>query len=179
MRNARFLILVLALGVAGCSTMSVSTDYDLTASFTSYTTFDFIPAPEVRNPLIRARVEDAITKQLEAKGLKKSSDSPDLLVSAHGRLSSETQFDTRSFGYGWGRWGGYWGGMGMGSSTTTARQVPVGTLIIDLVDAASKKLVWQAVASDTIDQNSSAQERDYRINEAVTKIFKGYPPPAK
>jgi hypothetical protein len=175
-------ILLAVLALAGCSTMTVSTDYDRSASFAAYKTFDFIPAPEVKNPLIRARVEEAITKELTAKGFTRSSENPDLLIAGHVRLSSETHFDTTSYGYGWGGWGGYWGsygGMGMGSSTTVAREVPVGTLIIDLVDASAKKLVWQAVASDTIDSSATAEERDYRINEAMKKIFAGFPPQAK
>ena len=181
------LALVLALGAAGCSTMTVSTDYDKTASFAAYKTFDFIPAEEVKNPLIRQRIEDAITTQLQAKGLTRSADSPDLLIAGHGKLSSETHFDTTSFGYGMGGWGGgYWGGYrgygaygGMGSSTTVAREVPVGTLIIDVVDAKGKKLIWQAVASDTLDTNARADERDYRINKAMEKIFAGFPPKTK
>jgi hypothetical protein len=163
--------------------MTVSTDYDKTASFAAYKTFDFIPAAEVKNPLIRQRIEDAITAQLQAKGLTRSSDNPDMLIAGHARLSSETHFDTTSYGYGWGGWGGYrgpyggYGGYGgMGSSTTVAREVPVGTLIIDVVDAKGKKLIWQAVASDTIDTNARADERDYRINKAMEKIFAGFPP---
>jgi hypothetical protein len=178
-------ILLAALALAGCSTMTVSTDYDRTASFAAYKTFDFIPPQEIKNPLVRQRIEDAITAQLQAKGLTRSSENPDLLIAGHGRLSSETHFDTTSFGYGMGGWGGYWGpyggygGAGMGSSTTVAREVPVGTLIIDLVDAGTKKLVWQAVASDTLDPGATAEERDYRINKAMEKIFAGYPPQGK
>ncbi len=51
-----------------------------------------------------------------------------------------------------------------------------GTLIIDLVDARERKLVWQAVASDTVNPRSSAAERDEAINQAVAKIFADFPP---
>jgi len=177
------LILLAVVALAGCSTMTVSTDFDRSVSFAAYKTFDFIPAEEVKNPLIRARVEDAITKQLAAKGFTRSSDNPDVLIAGRARLTSETHFDTTSYGYGWGGWGGYHGpyggygyGGGMGTSTTVAREVPVGTLIIDVVDAKAKKLVWQAVASDTVDTNARADERDYKINKAMEKIFKDFPP---
>lgn len=181
------LALVLALGAAGCSTMTVSTDYDRTAAFAAYKTFDFIPAQEVKNELIRARIESAIEAQLVTKGLARSAENPDLLIAGHGKLDSQTQFDTTSFGYGWGGWGGYWGpyggygayGGGMGTTTTVAREVPVGTLILDVVDAKTKKLVWQAVASDTLDTNATAEERDWRINKAMEKIFAGFPPKTK
>ncbi len=176
------MLLALALVTGACSTMSVSTDYDRGANFTAYKTFDLIPAPEVKNPLVRERVDAAIVTQLEAKGMTRSAANPDILIAAHGKVSSETHFDTTSFGYGMGGWGGYWGpygGAGMASSTTVAREVPVGTLIIDVVDAKAKKLVWQAIASDTLDPNARPDEREYRINKAMEKIFAGFPPATK
>jgi hypothetical protein len=188
MRNRTFTataVILAGLALTACSTMTVSTDYDRTASFAAYKTFDFIAAEEVKNPLIRQRIEDAIAAELTVKGLTRSSDNPDLLIAGRAKMSSETQFNTTSYGYGWGGWGGYrgpygmYGGVGMGTSTTTAREVPVGTLIIDLVDAKEKKLVWQAVVSDTIDTNARADERDYRIKKAMEKIFAGYPPTSK
>ena len=39
-------ILLAALVLGACSTMTVSTDYDRAASFAAYKTFDFIPAEE-------------------------------------------------------------------------------------------------------------------------------------
>jgi hypothetical protein len=175
------LLLAVALVTGACSTMSVSTDYDRGANFAAYKSFDFIPAPEVKNPLIRERVEKAIARQLEAKGMIRSAENPDILIAAHGKLSSETHFDTTTFGYGTGAWGGYWGRYGrtgMASSTTVAREVPIGTMIIDVVDAKAKKLVWQAVASDTLDPKATPEERDARINKAMEKIFAGFPPAA-
>ena len=182
MNRARFgaVALPVAFGLAACSTMSLTTDYDRNTDFSKYATFEFIPAKEIKNPLIRERVENAIAKQLETKGLKAASGSADLLVAAHGRLDSQTQIDYTSFGYGWGGWGGYWGGYGgMGTTTATAREIPVGTLIIDLVDGQTKKLVWQAVASDTLDPSATPEEREYNINAKMKKIFAGYPPQAK
>lgn len=176
------ILIAAALVAASCSTMSVTTDYDRSANFTSYKTFDFIPAEEMKNSFLRERIEDAITAQLVAKGFTRSSDNPDFLIAGRGKLGKETHFDTTSFGYGMGGWGGYWGpygGAGMGSSTTVAREVPVGTLIIDVVDAKAKKLVWQAIASDTLDPNARPDEREYRINKAMEKIFAGFPPSAK
>ena len=97
----------------------------------------------------------------------------------HGRVDNETQVRTDSFGYGWGRWG-YWGPYGMGGgATTTVSQVPVGTLIIDLVDAKAKQLVWQGVGKDTLKPSASPEERDERVGKAMAKIFASFPPGVK
>ncbi len=103
-------------------------------------------------------------------------------MALHGRLSKQTQLDTTSYGYGWGRgWGYYgrWGYAGAGSRTTTISEVPVGMLIVDLVDAGQKKLVWQATASETLDPRSSPDQKDRQVKEAVQKMFAGFPPTPK
>lgn len=167
--------------LVGCSTLQVNSDYDRTVDFSAYTTFDFLPAPELANPLVYARVSEAIEAELVGKGLRREAGSAGLLVALHGRLSKQTQIDTASYGYGWGTWGYWnrWGYGGMGTTTTTVREVPVGTLIVDLVDAAGKKLVWQGTASDSLDPNSSPETKDYRVKNAVKKMFAGFPPVKK
>jgi len=168
--------------LAACSTVKVSTDYDKTADFSKYSTFSFLPSKEIKSNLVQERLEDAVTKQLTAKGLKLVTGGAELWVAYHVRLTSETQMDTTSFGYGWGPGWGYWGAYGyggMGATTTTVREVPVGTLIVDLVDAGEKKLVWQGVASDTLDPQANADQKDYRVNNAAEKMFARFPPKAK
>jgi hypothetical protein len=180
------LALVVVLGLVACSTVDVSTDYNQAADFSKYSTFKVLPAKEIKSELIKDRIEGAITTQLKAKGLKVASDNADLLVAYHARLDKETQLDTTSFGYGWGGgWGGYYGPGayggygGMGTSTTTVREIPVGTLIVDLVDATKKEMVWQGVASATLDPKATADDKDYRVNDAVKKMFSSFPPKTK
>ena len=188
MTNRKFgtLALVAAVGLVGCSTLEVSTDYDKAADFSKYSTFKFLPSKEIKSDLVIDRIEGAITTQLTAKGLKLVSENADLWVAYHARLDKQTQMDTTSYGYGWGGgWGGYYGPMayggygGMGTSTTTVREIPVGTLFVDLVDAGEKKMVWQGVASATLDSRATADDKDYRVNNAVKKIFSRFPPTTK
>lgn len=185
-RGLGTLALAAVVGLTACSTVEVSTDYDQAADFSKYATFKVLPAQEIKSDLTRDRIEGAITTQLTAKGLKLVSENADLWVAYHARLDKETQLDTTSFGYGWGGgWGGYYGPMGYGgyggmaTSTTTVREIPVGTLFVDLVDAAKKEMVWQGVASATLDPKATADDKDYRVNDAVKKMFSGFPPKTK
>jgi hypothetical protein len=169
--------LLTVFSLSACSTLSVTTDYDRTVDFSKLKTFRFEQQTEIRNQLVYDRVIRAITTELEAKGLSRADADADLVVAVHGRVDNQTQVRTDSFGYGWGRWG-YWGGgpHGYGGSTTTVSQVPVGTLVVDLVDARAKQLVWQAVAEDTIRQSASPDERDARVSEAMKRVFADFPP---
>jgi Domain of unknown function (DUF4136) len=185
MRNARTRLLALSavMSVIACSTLQVSSDYDKSADFSKYSTFSFLRSTEIKSELIKDRIEGAITTQLTAKGLKLVQGNADLLVAYHARLDKQTQVDTTSYGYGWGGgWGGYYGPGaygaygGVGTSTTTAREIPVGTLFVDLVDASEKKMVWQGSASATLDPKATADDKDYRVNNAVKSMFSKFPP---
>lgn len=62
----------------------------------------------------------------------------------------------------------------MGSSTTTVRNYQVGTLIVDLWDAKTKKLIWRRVGSDTLSDNP--QKNEQKIDKVTQDMFKRYPP---
>ena len=63
-------------------------------------------------------------------------------------------------------------------TTSTVSEIPVGTLIIDLVDAGKKQLVWRGTASKTLEPDASPETKEKNINEAVQKMFANYPPGA-
>ena len=50
-----------------------------------------------------------------------------------------------------------------------------GLLYIDIIDAASKKLVWQGKGTGSLSKGSP-QEREERILSFVTEILGAYPP---
>jgi hypothetical protein len=78
-------------------------------------------------------------------------------------------------GYGYG-WGGGWG------TTTTdvrVRNILVGTLAVDLIDAKKKQVAWRGLGTKEINPNAKPEKREENINKAVQKIFKNYPPKVK
>jgi hypothetical protein len=161
---------VLVAGLVACSTVQVSTDYDPAANFSQYKTFSFMPMGKI-DSITAGRIETAITLALQARGLQKAPATGDLQISVRARRSHEKVITSVGYGgYGWGR--GWRGGMG----TTTVQNVPVGTLVVDLVDASANKLVWQGMATDTIDPSSTGREKQDELNSAMAKLFAGYPP---
>ena len=59
------------------------------------------------------------------------------------------------------------------------RDIVIGTLVIDLADAKAGKLVWRGMGVKEVDTQAKPEKRDKSINNAVTKIFKNYPPKQK
>ena len=151
----------------------VTLDYNKSTDFAGYKTFMWIKEPKTSDPLMRQRVIDDVNAALASKGLRLVTSDGDLCIAAHEATKQERTLNTfyDGFGGGW-RWGG-----GFGSSTTTVSTYKVGTLIVDIFDAATKDAIWRGTASDTL--SSNPQKNAENLNKAVEKMFKDFPPPAK
>ena len=152
-------------------------DFDKTAPFSRFKTYAMKDGTPTGNPLIDKRIVAAIETQLAAKGFVRTDTAPDVFVLYHVALDEQKDISTYSSGpmyggYGWG-WGGGWG------TTTTdvrVREIVVGTLAIDIVDASKKEIAWRGLGTREIDTSAKPEKRDSNITKAVDKIFKNYPP---
>jgi hypothetical protein len=153
-------VLVLLLTASSVKAQKVAIDYDHRANFSQYKTFMWIKPPHYRgDPLMEQRITEYVNAQLTAKGLQ--------LVSEGHTL--ETFYD--GFGGGWG-WH-YWGPMG-GTAFTTEHTYEVGTLVVDLFDTHAKQLIWRGEATDTLSEKPDKDTK--KLNKAVEKLFKDFPP---
>jgi hypothetical protein len=169
MKAHRVLVFALAIAIATTATASIKRDYDPETDFLAYKTWSFGDGTEAPNDLVQGRIEKAIETQLAAKGLTRDDNSPDLRVVTHAKVGSQTVISGSSFGYGWR--GGY------GSTMTTVDQVPIGTLVVDLVDAQDNELVWRSSGDSLL--SSTPEKSQKKINKIVKKMFKKYPPNKK
>ena len=166
--------MVVILGMIGCSSISVSSDYDPNADFSQYKTYawgDKLDPNDAleKNQLIEQRVFNAIDTSMIAKGFKKTKTDPQILVYPH--AGTQERASVNSWGYGYGGW---WGGAGMGGLDVT--QYDEGTLIIDFIDMAKNELIWRGTGSGVMSDSPSMEERTQNINNAVGKILAQFPP---
>jgi len=67
--------------------------------------------------------------------------------------------------------------MGWGQAITTPETYTVGTLVVDLFDVRTMQLVWRGAGTETL---SDKPEKDtQKLNKAVEKMFKDFPPKSK
>ena len=175
MRIAPALVAALALGMAACSTLELNTDYDPATDFGRYRTFRYGEGAKPRNPQAARSVRYAVSQALEAKGMKEVETGGDLLI--YGHFVQDEKFQVETYGYYSTGWYGYgWGG---GVATTTVRRIPVGTLVLDLVDASTKNLVWRGIVKDEISRDLYPEEREKKAIGIAKELFAGYPPKPK
>jgi len=119
------------------SAQDVKTDYDRNANFSQYKTYSWEQV-QTRDALMVDRIKSAVNGALAAKGFTEVASGGDLSLVAIETTKNQQTLDTfyNGFGGGW-RWGGF------GDATTTTETYKVGTLVVDLFDTNTKKLVWR------------------------------------
>ena len=157
------------LFAAGLFGQQIRTDYDRGADFARYKTYSWEKV-QTQDPLWVDRIKNAVSSELAAKGLMQVASGGDLSIVAIEMTKNQQTLDTfyNGFGGGW-RWGG-----GFGDATTTVDTYKVGTLVVDLFDATSKKLIWRGSASDTLADKSDKNIQS--LNKGVRKMFDHFPP---
>ena len=154
----------LELMAAAAFAASVKVDHDPSIQFAKYRTFSLRAGTPAETPWAQEMVDSAIRAEMVGKGLAVVGEKPDLLVITHVQRSLETQLNI-DYGPGWRRFG----------TTGTISEYPVGTLVVDLVDAGTQKLVWRSTASDTLPSKPNQERARKKLAKAVAKMFKDYP----
>lgn len=121
------------------------------------------------NDVVSARVRRSGNAVLAEKGYTlATSDDPDFLV-AFRITTSDIAGDNQIPDY-FGYFPIAWGGIGFYAS-----EVQEGTMVIDVVDAKSKNMIWRGVGERQVDPDIGPQRRLDRIESGVAKILEQFP----
>lgn len=188
MKNYIYLIL-LAVVTASCgSGVKVTSDYDKTVDFSTYKTYTYYGWSENSDKILtsfdKERIEKSFEDEFAKRGWTINQSNGDATVSLYIVVDQKTSYSSYTDHYNNGLYGGmyasrfgyrYGMGMGMGTSTTTTTENDylVGTLIVDVFDAKTKKHIWQGIGKKTIDEDKSNREES--IKAGVAKIMKAFP----
>ena len=177
------LVLTFAL-VSGCATqLRVGSDYDQSATFRNYHTFTVMQQEHRAlenplNPLVAARVGDAIRADLTGRGYVEASDPgvADFVIDFTIGSRERTDITTYPPPYaGWGRarpglWGGpYW------RDDVDVRQYQEGTLSLDVFDTHSHRPVWHGWAKKELSDDDIERSAG-PVQRAVTAVLAKFPP---
>ncbi|MCU7552298.1 DUF4136 domain-containing protein [Chitinophagaceae bacterium LB-8] len=182
MKNYLPQIVILALTFIACScspTMQVHSDYDKSADFSNYKTFSLYKSDSSSSisQLNQQRIINAVRNEMIKKGYQETSSSPDILVNQVTILKDKVSVssNTNYYGYG-GMYRPYYWGAGGGYSTTNydVQHVKDGSLIIDIIDARTNKLIWQGIGNKEIDK--PIKNPDTKIPQAISIIMADFPP---
>ena len=169
-------LLSLAL-LLGCSSYRVTYDYDVTASYGRYKTFDYYTTKKGKGgttSLMDTRVRAALEKELQVRGFVMSSKAdPDFLVTYYPIIEQKKYRTTAHMGMGWGYRPMYGR---IGTSVSQVHKYKEGTIVIEIVDFKSNQLIWQGAAVGALTGLSSPEDADEVVPKAVRDILSKFPP---
>lgn len=167
---------MLALGAGVAPAQDVNVNYMPGKDFSGYKTYTWVEIEGAEKPdaIVDGQIKAAIDKALAAKGLTKATgDQADLFIGYQVAVNQERQWNTYSMG---GPYSYRWGG-GMGTATSST--IHIGTVALDMYDAAAKELVWKGQASKTLSGEKNPEKRQKNIDKAMAKLLKDFPPKVK
>jgi hypothetical protein len=143
----------------------VTYDYDKSANFAALTSYAWANGGRVGDDLNHQRIVSAVDSQLAVKGLHKvdAVAGADLLVVYHVIVTHDVAVNGNRARLT--RW-----------ASARVEAVPVGQLIVEIVNAKTRATVWRGMVSRDLDPKASPEQREKNLNKAVEKLFKHYPP---
>jgi hypothetical protein len=185
------LIIGLLLVVAGCTPLpNTGYDFDRSTNFGGYKTYAWLSGEQEKtgdrradNSTVDMRIRIAIGTQLRLKGYQTLPDGrPDFFVTyTIGLKDSSPTVSSQYFSEGMaGRpflhSADSRSGRDGTPSISEGYSSLTGTLLIDVIDGASQKLVWRGTAAGEVDQGLTSEQRDERTKAIVRNILSHFPP---
>jgi hypothetical protein len=170
------IVLVSALFCTVVQAQKTSAAHDKNVDFSNYKTYEFDKAG-ARNPFVNMMIVEAIERELTSRGLTKVDTDPDLRVVYLAATGPNLQVASVPFYH---VVNPAYSGM-VGSSHSQMWDVTTGTLVIDLFDLKTGRVVFRGTINEVLQRAPSADlQADAKtvskpVNKGIAKIFKKYP----
>jgi hypothetical protein len=183
MKMIKAIAIATLISLVGCSSLSVTSDYDSSVDFTKYKTYAWytgdMPADDAltKNPLVKKRFVHSVDNYMKSHGYTLVEGAKaDFVIIMHAGTKEKMQINTYGYGgYGYGMYGRGWG-PGYGMNQTDVTYYDEATLIIDFADSQKKELVWRGSATGVLGSPKTQEEMQENANIVVAKILDQLPP---
>jgi hypothetical protein len=176
-RLTQMVAVALFMGAAtACAPMTVSSHVEHGLDLTRYRTFAWGPADALptgdprldQNPFFKDHFEGAVEKQLAFRKIELTATSPDLLIHYHASITRRIEPDRTDSQYGY---------CANGDCASRITDFEAGTLILDIVDAHTNRLIWRGWAQRALgDMLENPDHMADRIDEAVRRMLARFRP---
>ena len=163
-----------SLLLGGCASIAIQADQDPAVTLDSYETYAWSPTQrppgDVRvTPALNTQIRDDINRHLADKGYDRVNSEADFYVSYQVTVEGETIIQTLDY------YRGSNFSENLAQPGTAPRRYEEGTLIIDVLDGSSERLIWRGTATAEVRQRASPEDRRDRVAEAVRKVLERFP----
>jgi hypothetical protein len=166
---------IAAAALAGCATLTVSSHIESGINFAEYVTYDWGPPDNLpvgdprldNNPFFNDYLQGAIEKKMAVMGYERAEHGgADLLIHYHASVTQKIDVYDVDHRYGY----------CYGNCEPEYSDYEQGTLVVDLVDTHTNKVVWRGWAQDSMNGIIDDQDRlEKQVDDSVTKMMMRLP----
>ncbi|WP_282038159.1 DUF4136 domain-containing protein [Saccharicrinis aurantiacus] len=175
-----FSLQVMIVMLTSCTSTKVVSDVNDTYDFNKVKSFSLAyndeKSSQQTNDLNKDRIEKAIIKELEGRGLKLVSENPDVELHYFTKveLEKDVYVSGSMTGSGYGR-GAYRGMNAMGSKSASVETTTHGFIVVEMIDAELGDMIWYSYGEREVNNNSVGKNATEKIQTAVEKIMEPLP----
>ena len=168
------------IGILGCSSLQVTSDYDSKVDFQSLKTYAWNSSQEKpqtsHEKILDEKIRAAIEKELAAKDFVKAEGvQPDFFIKY--KAAVETQIETSNledFGIHYTQLSHT--RFDSARRNVSTRYYELGTLVIETVDAKTLLSLWRGSAQAELDEKANDEKREQNLQNAISQILSRFPP---
>jgi Domain of unknown function (DUF4136) len=163
--------------LAGTPAMAqtANVDYDHAINFLKYKTYT-LQKVHATDPAVEQAITIAVDRDLAARYLHPD-DKGDIIVAVVEATQDKQEYTTfygDLNGLGWQR---AWGSGGFLDATATVQDIPTGTLVLDMWDRKTQKLIWRGALTEAL--TNSGEKNGQKMDKAVGQLIAQFPPKFK
>lgn len=180
-----FTYTIVLIILSGCSLLEVTHDVEPYHDFSQYRDYAWLPSEHsiqgqfgIDNQTLNAFIHEIVDREMRQKSFdKRSATEAQFLVNYFAVASTKRDNDYQALDFSQ----AYRHTNVTHSSSLDARKrytfaYEHGTIIIDIIDNQSQKIVWRGIVESPIGLYKTQEKQVRRLNKAVKKILKPFPP---
>jgi len=173
-----FAVALLGAAIVGAPIMAqtVTIDYDHSVNFLKFKTYTWGKV-HATDPSVEDRVTIALNRDMGGRYMTEVAKGGDVTITAIEATQDKQEFTTFYDSLGDFAWQRPWGSAGFLDSQATLNDVPLDTLVVDMYDTKTHKLLWRGTVTEPVVK--SEDKNDQKIDKAVTQLISKYPPKFK
>jgi len=156
---------------------AVNVDYDHTINFLKYTSYK-LEKLHATDPGVESRLTIAVDRDLQSRYLHPADKDPDLIVAVVESNEDKQEYSSFYDGLSGLSWQRGWGQGGFLGTEATVQDIPAGTLVLDIWDRKTQKLVWRGAITEPASVLAD-KEADQKMDKAVGQLLAQFPPKYK
>jgi hypothetical protein len=163
-------------GVAAAAQPNITIDYDHSINFENFHTYTWASV-HATEPAVEQRVSIAANRSLAGRYMKEAGKDADVTMTAIEAGKDPQEYASFYSGLTDWTWQRGWT-RGFLDTAAAPENTPLHTLVIDMYDTKSHKLLWRGAITLPADQ-ATGSEADRKFDKAVTELIGKYPPKYK